>query len=138
MKYCSIEMERAYNELSTIGRDFIFWILRNDYHNAVESMWEFIGILRFHKEQMPEEDVKRKIRMAAKILHEIATKHWQESRTAFFSILSDYPENQPTFYEYDFVTEVIVCGKYLRTQIIKDHVAMVFDFDGEETVLKFC
>lgn len=138
MKYCSIEMERAYNELSTIGRDFISWILRNDYHNAVESMWEFIDTLRFHKKQMPEEDVKRKIRMAAEILHEIATKHWQESRTAFFSILSDYPENQPAFYEYDFVTEVIVCGKYLRTQIIKGHVAMVFDFDGEETALKFC
>lgn len=138
MKHYSIEIEQAYSELTIIEHDFISWILRNDYHNAVESIWGFIEALRFHKEQMPEEDVKLKFKMITEILHKIASKHWKESRTAFFSILSDYPENQPHFYDFDFVTEVLVCGKYLKTQIIKNHVAMVFEFDGEETALKFC
>lgn len=137
MKYCTVEMKQAYDELSTIGHEFISCILKNDWHNAILSMWEFIDTLEFHKDQMPEEDVKRKIRMATEILHEIATRHWQESKTAFFSIFSDYPENQPHFYDFDFVIEVIVCGNYLRTQLIKGHVAMVFEFDGEETALKF-
>ena len=130
-------MKQAYDELSTIGHEFISYILKNDWHNAILSMWEFIDTLEFHKDQMPEEDVKRKIRMATEILHEIATRHLQESKTAFFSIFSDYPENKPYSYDFDFVTEVIVCGNYLRTQLIKGHVAMVFEFDGEETTLKF-
>ena len=89
MKYCTVEMKQAYDELSTIGHEFISYILKNDWHNAILSMWEFIDTLEFHKDQMPEEDVKRKIRMATEILHEIATRHLQESKTAFFSIFSD-------------------------------------------------
>ena len=137
MKYCTPEMEQAYSELTTIEHEFISCIMRNDWFNAVQSMWEFINTLKFHKDQMPEEDVKRKIEMATDVIHKIAIKHWQESKTAFFSIFSNYPENQPNFYDFDFVTEVIVCGNYLRTKIIKGHVAMIFEFDGEETALKF-
>ena len=137
MKYCTVEMEHAYSELTTIEHEFISWVLRNDWHNAIMSMWKFIDTLEFHKDRMPKEDMKRKIEMATDVLHKIATNHWQESKTAFFSIFSNYPENQPNIYDFDFVTEVIVCGNYLRTQIIKGHVAMIFEFDGEETALKF-
>lgn len=76
MKYCTPEMEQAYSELTTIEHEFICWVLINDWYNAIQSMWKFIDTLELHKDQMPEEDVKRKIEMSTDILHKIAIKHW--------------------------------------------------------------
>lgn len=135
-KYATVEMERAYNELASIEREYISHVLKNDWYNAVQSMWEFIDSLKFYKNVMPEEDVKRKTRMSTEILDEIATKHWQESSSAFYDIFSDYPENQMP-YEDDLPADIVAHGTYLKTRKIKNHIAMVFEYDGEKIALMF-
>lgn len=90
MKYCTIEMEHAYSELATIGNEFTSCVLKNDWYNAIQSMWEFIDTLEFHKEQIPEEDVKRKsewqLTFFMKLLLNIGKNPVQRS-SAFFRII---------------------------------------------------